>query len=302
MKKIGLDIGSLLVVSMTLFSPLAAGELTGREILTVQRDGVPDKIYDKNKPTIKVATYNIGKNEAGKDVKDFTALNGAIKKIDADVIIVPEVDNKTERSGKIDQLKIIGEANNLYYAFGKAIDFDGGEYGVGILSKHKIVHSQAIHLPSGKAEQRVLLLSQVVVPGFDSPILIMATHLDWQKNPEVRLMQVRHILDVSIGDAPSDFGDIASAVKILAGDFNSTSEEQPIKEIQYFWNLVREKKADYRSWPAINPAIDIDHIFTFKGQEWQIGKFDIPHDSERFKWSKASDHLPIIAELILTEQ
>lgn len=298
----GIGTGSLLAMIIMQFSPLATGAQTGSEILSVQRDGVPDKVYEKNKPTIKVATYNIGKNEVGKNITDFTFLNDAIKRIDADIITVSEVDNKKERSGKVDQIKRIADANNLYYAFGKAIDFDGGEYGVGILSKHKIVHSQVVNLPSGKAEQRVLLLSQVVVPGFDSPIIIMATHLDWQKNPEVRLTQARHILDISIGDVPSEFGDIASAVKILSGDFNSTSEEQPIKEIQYFWNLVRETGADYRSWPAINPAIDIDHIFTFKGQQWRVDKFNIPHDSDRFKWSKVSDHLPVIVELTLTEQ
>ncbi|WP_438941008.1 endonuclease/exonuclease/phosphatase family protein [Dryocola boscaweniae] len=289
-------------MSIASFAASATEKLAGNEILSVQSGGVPDKIYKENKPTIKVATYNIGKNEAAGNVSDFTALNEAIKKIDADIVTVPEVDNKTGRSGKIDQLKEIADANHLHYAFGKALDFDGGEYGVGILSKFKIEHSQVINLPSGKAEQRVLLLAQVTVPGFDSPIIVMATHLDWQKDPEVRLMQARRILDVSIGDVSSEFKDIASAVKILAGDFNSTSEEQPIKELKYFWNPVQLKGGDSRSWPAINPAIDIDHIFTFKGQKWDIDKFEIPHDTEQFKWSNASDHLPVIAELKLTEQ
>ncbi|NIY46402.1 endonuclease/exonuclease/phosphatase family protein [Cedecea colo] len=281
---------------------LADTKLAGNEILAVQQGGVPNKIYTQKKPHLRVATYNIGKNEVAGDVADFSALNAAIKKIDADIIALPEIDNKTTRSKKIDQLKTIAESNGLHYAFGKALNFDGGEYGLGLLSRYPVKHFQVINLPSGEAEQRVVLLAQIACPGFDSPVIVMVTHLDWQKDPAVRLAQARHILDVSIGDAPSDFKDIASSVKILAGDFNSTRNEQPVRELGYFWNLVNKEGTDLRSWPAINPAIDIDHIFTFKGQKWNVNKLTIPHDDTSFTWSGASDHLPVIADLELTEQ
>lgn len=49
----------------------------------------------------------------------------------------------------------------MQFAFGKALDFDGGQYGVGILSKYKIDKSQVVNLPSGNAEQRIVLLSQI---------------------------------------------------------------------------------------------------------------------------------------------
>lgn len=293
---------TFLSASLLCAQAQSAGTPSGSEILSVQKGGVPNKIYAQHKPLIKVATYNIGKNEASGDVTNFSALNAAIKKIDADIIAISEVDNKTGRSQNIDQLKTIADASHLYYTFGKALDFDGGEYGVGILSRYKITHSQVIKLPSGDAEQRVVVLAEIIKPGFDTPVIMMATHLDWQKDPQTRLQQVRHILDISIGDAPSDFKDIASAVKILAGDFNSTHDEQPVKEITYFWNPVVKANTDARSWPAINPAIDIDHIFTFRGQQWNIKTLEIPHDSRTFSWSSASDHLPVIAELELTEQ
>ncbi len=288
--------------ALVAFSSTAAPALTGSEILAVEKGGTPNKTYKSNKPTLKIATYNIGKNEASSNISDFSALNKAIGTIDADVIAVTEVDNKTARSGKIDQLETIAKAHNLYFAFGKALDFDGGEYGLGILSKFPIDKSQVINLPSGDAEQRVVLLSQITKPGFDSPIIVMTTHLDWQKDPAVRIGQVRHILDVSIGDAPSDFKNIASSIKVLAGDFNSTMNEQPIQEISYFWNPIQKEDTDYRTWPAVNPAIDIDHIFVFKGQKWNVKSMTVPSDSSAFKWSTASDHLPIIAELELQEQ
>ncbi|MEX6385551.1 endonuclease, partial [Providencia hangzhouensis] len=162
--------------------------------------------------------------------------------------------------------------------------------------------SKVINLPSGDAEQRVVLISQISKPGFDAPIIVMGTHLDWQKDPTIRIGQVRHILDASIGDTDTGFDNIAASIKILAGDFNSTANEQPIQEIRYMWNPVEFKGVDYRSWPAVNPAIDIDHIFTFKGQVWDVKKMEIPTDSKEFQWSSVSDHLPIIAELELQEQ
>lgn len=293
---------TLLAISCFSTYAIASDTPAGNEILAVQKGGVPDKIYTKNKPHLRIATYNIGKNEASDNVKDFTNLNAAIKKLSADIIAVPEVDNKTARSQHIDQLKTIATANNYHYAFGKALDFDGGEYGLGILSKYKIQHTQVIKLPSGNAEQRVALLAQVSVPGFDTPVIVIVTHLDWQKDPTIRVAQVRHIMGVSIGDIPSDFKDIASSIQILAGDFNTTKDELPLKEVRYLFNPVEKKGTDYRTWPAVNPAIDIDHIFTFKGQKWDVKKIEIPHNSPAFTWSTASDHLPFIADMTLTEQ
>lgn len=290
------------VSAAILVSCGATAATTGSEVLMVQNGGTPNKVYTANKPTIKVATYNIGKNELSGDVADLTNLNKAIAKIDADVIVLTEIDNKTARSKKVHQLEEIAKANKMHFAFGKALDFDGGEYGVGILSKYKIEKSQVINLPSGEAEQRVVLLSQITKPGFDTPIIIMGTHLDWQKDPTVRIGQVRHILDASIGDTSTDFDNIAASIKILAGDFNSTANELPTQEINYLWNPVLKKGVDYRTWPAVNPAIDIDHIFTFKGQVWDVKNMQIPTDSKDFQWSGVSDHLPVIVELELQEQ
>lgn len=291
-----------LVSAAILVSCGATAATTGSEVLMVQNGGTPNKVYSANKPTIKVATYNIGKNELAADVANLDELSKAIAKIDADVIVLTEIDNKTARSKKVNQLEEIAKANKMDFSFGKALDFDGGEYGVGILSKYKIEKSQVVNLPSGGAEQRVVLLSQITKPGFDSPIIIMGTHLDWQKDPTIRIGQVRHILDATIGDTETGFDNIAASIKILAGDFNSTAKEQPIQEISYFWDPVEKKGGNYRTWPAVNPAIDIDHIFTYKGQVWDVKTMTIPTDSKDFQWSKVSDHLPVIAELELQEQ
>ncbi|WP_066597946.1 endonuclease/exonuclease/phosphatase family protein [Sodalis-like endosymbiont of Proechinophthirus fluctus] len=127
------------------------------------------------------------------------------KNIAADIITVPEVERKPQEAKKIDQMKTIANANNYHYAFGKAIYFDGGEYGLGILSKYKIAKTQVIPLPSGKAEQCMALITHIDVPGFDSPVLFIATHFDWQKDQTLHIEKAHKIMDIIIGDTKYGF-------------------------------------------------------------------------------------------------
>lgn len=303
---------NIIVISARLLAALAlsglmqahADPLSGKTVLSVQKAGAgtPNRLWNTNNPTLKFATYNIGKNEASNNVNDFGKLIDAIGKLDADVISVTEIDKNTRRSGNIDQLKTLADALKLHYAFGDVLEFDGGQYGIGLLSKYPIAKSQLVKLPSGDAEQRGVLIAEVHKPGFEHPIIVMTTHLDWQKDPTIRLMQVRRIMDLAIGDAPSDFPDIASAVKILAGDFNSTAREQPMQELKAMWNIVDDDLEDHRSWPAINPALDLDHILTWRGQKWHAKSISVMNNSVSYKWSAVSDHLPVVAELKLLEQ
>lgn len=95
---------AVVALSCLVVNAQASDKLVGNEILAVQKGGVPNKVYSQEKPRLRVATYNIGKNEASSNVTDFTALNSAISMINADIIAVTEVDNKTLRSQKINQL------------------------------------------------------------------------------------------------------------------------------------------------------------------------------------------------------
>ena len=62
----------------------------------------------------------------------------------------------TGRSGGIDVLRTLGERTLMFPTYAPAIDFDGGKYGVGMLSKEKPVSYRYIALPGREAE-RVLL-------------------------------------------------------------------------------------------------------------------------------------------------
>lgn len=247
------------------------------------------------KPTLKVMTYNIaaGANNFKVDLKKTAE---AIKAVNPDIIGVQEVDRLTNRSGKVDQAQVLANLTGYNLVFGKTIDFDGGEYGIAILSKHPILNHYQIELPSSD-EQRIALIAQIEVPGFEVPITYINTHLDWHENPQVRMEQIyaidQHTLDLR-------------GIKLLGGDFNDTLNSDVIKHLNRYWTPVISEKHDHRTWPAINPEVGLDYIFTNHAQKWEVSTY-IPNTEKAMKkdgieWNKTSDHIPVITTLKLIEK
>ena len=162
-------------------------------------------------------------------------------------------------------------------------------------------------LPSGDYEQRALMLSKIKLPGFDSPIYIFNSHFDWHEEDEIRMSQARFINSIVFDDLDLDeeFPNLASGIMILLGDFNSVKNDRVVKEFEKYWTLVKQENVDTRTWPAGNPGLDLDHIFTSRNQVWEVEKLIIPNNGEEWngiKWPLVSDHIPVIATLKLIEQ
>lgn len=95
-------------------------------------------------------------------------------------------------------------------------------------------------------------------------------------------------------------------IKILDGDFNDTKESNVIKQLGRYWESVIPENMDNRTWPAVNPEVGIDNIFTNKAQKWNVKTY-IPNSDnspvvDQIEWDKVSDHLPVISILELVEQ
>ena len=160
-------------------SAAAAAKGAQAEALNPIVEGVTNKEYKKG-PVIKVASYNMGAAR----VSNIDEVTNAIKALGADIVALNEVDNKTERSGKVDQAQYIAKQLGLHYAFGRAIDFEGGQYGIAIVSKYPIENWEVVELPSGEPgvdEQRIVLAAEIKHDKFDSPIIVLNTHLELQR-------------------------------------------------------------------------------------------------------------------------
>ncbi len=247
-------------------------------------------------PIITVGTYNIAAGANGFEV-DLEKTAKAIREMDVDFIALQEIDKKTARSGYIDQTEILAELTGYNAIFGKAIDFDSGEYGMAVLSKYPIELREIQKLPSGDYEQRVAMYVEANIDGFEEPILFIATHLDWHEDPNIRLGQLRAINEKSIN---------FSRIKFLLGDFNDTLNSVIHKEASRYWDTVLDAKdVDHRTWPAHNPEIGIDYIYTSKAQRWETVELFLPNKPKGNydeNWGEISDHIPVVVRLKLLEQ
>lgn len=109
--------------------------------------------------TLRVMTYNI-RNGIGMDEKaDIMRTAEVIRRHGADIVAMQEVDSCTNRSDCTDIAKQLAEATGMHATFVPAIDYDGGRYGVALLSRTQPVSIRRIPLP-GREERRTAVIAE----------------------------------------------------------------------------------------------------------------------------------------------
>ncbi|GAB2551348.1 endonuclease/exonuclease/phosphatase family protein [Spirosoma aerophilum] len=234
---------------------------------------------------LKVMTYNIhhcNPPSAGSKI-DVEAIGRVITAEKPDFVALQEVDVNTERSGKgVNQAKELARLTGMYFFFSKAIDHQGGDYGVAVLSRFPILDSTRFILPIDPAiggETRTVA-AVTVEPTKGKRIIFASTHLDL-KEPN-RLTQAELLI--------KHFGGTALPV-ILGGDFNAQADS---KVIQLFdQTFVRSCQPCAPTIPVKNPNRAID--FVMYKQDGSLKSVSTNVIDEQY----ASDHLPVVAELTL---
>ncbi len=127
---------------------------------------------------IRVGSYNI-QNGSGVD-DDFTVIAKDITDAGLDIVGLQEVDKFTTRCPK-DTMAELGTATGYHYSYSKAISLQGGEYGIGLLSKYPIISYETILLPS-TSEQRVVGHAVIEISGIK--VDVFNTHLAWPSKTE----------------------------------------------------------------------------------------------------------------------
>ena len=131
-----------------------------------------------------VASYNLKCLSYGKQINEIAQ---EIKKINPDIIGIQELDSFTNRSGNEDQIKLLAEATGYkYFYFTKTLDFDGGEYGHGIMSKYPIKSYEAIEFDAQDSETRCYSRSVIDVNGKE--IVFYNTHLEYMGDYQTKQM------------------------------------------------------------------------------------------------------------------
>lgn len=114
---------------------------------------------------MRVATFNVrhGRPERSRH-PDTGQLVAAVRSLDADVIGLQELDRGTARVGGADQPALLAEATGMDLRFARAIDHDGGQYGVALASRIPLGATEVLRLPGG-GEPRVAVLGVVTDRG-----------------------------------------------------------------------------------------------------------------------------------------
>jgi endonuclease/exonuclease/phosphatase family metal-dependent hydrolase len=233
---------------------------------------------------LRVMSYNIHHcnppSEPGKI--DVEAVVQTIREADPDLVALQEVDVNTGRSGNIDQAKTIAEALEMEYYFGKAIDFDGGAYGVAILSKYPIRDEMTYALPTqdgSGGEPRVLAAVRVKLPKRRN-IIFASTHLSAQAADDNRLLQIRRMAEIAL---------LEDLPMVIAGDFNAEPGSEVINIMDSF--LQRSCEDCEPTIPVNNPERAIDFIAFRPGLEFEVVSHQVIQETY------ASDHLPVLSVL-----
>lgn len=152
---------------------------------------------------LQVLVYNIhaGKDVAG--VHNLERVADAVRTSGADLVLLQEVDRRTERSGREDQLATLERLTGMHGAYGRTIDYQGGEYGIAVLSRWPILADTLHPLrvapppePTGRPyEERGALHAVVDAPG--GRMHVVTTHLDASSNDFFRLQQVSGVRELA---------------------------------------------------------------------------------------------------------
>jgi len=122
---------------------------------------------------LRVATWNIKAARAA----SLAEVAATIRAMDADVVALQEVDVRTRRSGGVDQPTALAAALEFHYAFAASIRWDGGDYGLAILSKWPFAAVERHRVgATDRAEPRIVLDATICVAG--RPLRILNHHAD----------------------------------------------------------------------------------------------------------------------------
>ena len=228
--------------------------------------------------TLKLMSYNI-KNANGMDnVCNFQRIANVINNTSPDVVAIQEVDSMTNRSGQKYVLGEIAERTQMHGYFAPAIDYDGGKYGIGLLTKQVPLRLQSLPLP-GREEARTLILAEF------ADYIYCCTHMSLTEEDRMKSLEL-----------VKAFTSSSTKPLFLAGDMNAEPESGFIKELQKDFQILSNQKQ--HTFPAPDPKETIDYIATLK----QNAKGFAVISAKVINEPMASDHRPILVELRTVEK
>lgn len=248
-------------------------------------------LRDGREVTVLVYNIHAGKDAAGRD--NLARVAELVRGTGADLVLLQEVDRNTQRSGPTDQPAALAQLTGYGVAFGRTIGFQGGDYGLALLSRWPIQRDTLIHLataarpsdPPGDREQRGVLVTVVDAPG--GPLVVLNTHLDASGEDYWRVREIAGILGVAAG-----VGGLGPV--LIGGDLNARPENrihQALRASGYRDAWTECGTGEGMTFPVAAPDRRIDYVY-LSGEVRCLAARVLPAD--------ASDHRPLLVRLRLS--
>ena len=231
--------------------------------------------------TLKLMSYNLRFGELA-SMEQFAQY---ISSEQPDIVALQECDWATNRTRAPHQngVRFVNELayhTGMFGVYGKSINYAGGYYGIGLLSKYPILRFERVLLPNdGKTEQRSILVADIELPG-GKVITFVNTHLE-VKTAKMRIEQVQFIKEY-LKDCPNQL--------FLAGDMNAIPDTKEMEMLREEWKDLTNRVFTYHS---ARPEIKIDYIYTKPAENVELLSTEVKEDV------KLSDHFPVISTIVL---
>ena len=266
-----------LVVSILVltFAPLSDRPATGPEVASTS-GAVPTSATEQGQATtLRILAYNIHHGAGNDEVLDLERIARLIRSLDPDLVALQEIDNRTERTGGINQAAEIGRMAGMGSVFGPFMDYQGGQYGMALLSDLPFVNPTNHELPEG-AEPRSSLAIRVQLPDGAGELIFAGIH--FYRTEDERMAQARRLLHVLEPE---------TLPVILAGDFNSTPDSAVMALIGETF-AIPDKGEDHFTFPSDLPDREIDFIVYRPADRFTVV------ESRVIDEPVASDHRPLL--------
>ena len=232
---------------------------------------------------LRIMTYNLRFGE----LADMDRLAAEIKAYNPDFVAIQEVDANAKRTAAkqncgLNYVSELAQRTGMFGYYGRAIDFAGGYYGIGILSRYPAEKIEKFELPNpGNEEPRVMLMGTFEMPG--QKLVFASTHFDYRHHG-TRKQQAQFVTKKMM---------VSPYTALLAGDFNATNGQIYIETIKA---KMKDLTNDRKTWPADVPQEKLDFIFAYPPQNFELKSCIVPEPAK----NTASDHLPVVSDIVVT--
>ncbi len=227
---------------------------------------------------LRAATWNIhgGIGGDGRCVPDRVV--EVLLELDADIVALQEVAASTGEHGSF--LAHLARETGYHVADGPLHQRRGSDFGNAILSRHPILAIDHLDLTVDAYEPRGAL--DVLIDAGPAALRVIGTHLGLR--PGERREQVRRILGAVERDRPHPM--------LLMGDLNEWYLWG--RPLRWLHSHFREAPAAAPTFPARRPMFALDRIWVAPA-----GSLRRLHRHASPLARIASDHLPLVAELVM---